>query len=341
VSDGKIRIAVDAMGGDHAPERIVAGAVEAAAAGAGRFEVVLVGDEVLLRERFERMIQGLPISIAHASETVAMDEAPAATVRRKKDSSIAVAMRRHRAGEVDAVVSAGNTGAVMGSALLTLGRLPGVSRPAIATVFPSEAGSTLLLDVGANPDCRPQNLVEFGIMGSLYAEHVFGIDRPRVGLVSNGEESGKGTDAVVEGHRLLIESGLDFVGNIQGADILRGDVNVAVCDGFTGNVLLKFSEGIVGLLTAGIKRGLTRSPLARLGALLMAPVFQGLKKDMDYEEYGGAPLLGIDGVVIICHGGSSAKAIRNAIRVADRMVREGLNEHIKARLEEIHAAHLH
>jgi glycerol-3-phosphate acyltransferase PlsX len=341
VFDGKIRIAVDAMGGDHAPERIVAGTVEAAAMGAGRYEIVLVGDELLLRERFERMIHGLPISIVHASESVAMDEAPAAAVRRKKDSSIAVAMRRHRDGAVDAVVSAGNTGAVMGSALFTLGRLTGVSRPAIATVFPSEAGSTLLLDVGANPDCRPGNLVEFGIMGSLYAEHVFGIDQPRVGLVSIGEESGKGTDTVVEGHRLLMESGLEFVGNIQGRDILKGDVNVAVCDGFTGNVLLKFAEGVVSFMTTGIKRGLARSPLARVGALLMAPVLQGLKKDLDYEEFGGAPLLGIDGVVIICHGGSSAKAIRNAIQVAERMVREGLNGHIKARLEEIHAAHLH
>jgi glycerol-3-phosphate acyltransferase PlsX len=341
MSGGMIRIAVDAMGGDHAPERIVAGAVEAAAAGAGRFEVVLVGNEPLLRERFERILHGLPISIAHASETVAMDEAPASAVRRKKNSSIAVAMRRHRAGEVDAVVSAGNTGAVMGSALLTLGRLPGVSRPAIATVFPSEAGTTLLLDVGANPDCRPQNLVEFGIMGSLYAEHVFGIARPRVGLVSNGEESGKGTEAVVEGHRLLMESGLDFVGNIQGRDILKGDVNVAVCDGFTGNVLLKFTEGIISLMTTGIKRGLARSLLARVGALLMAPVFRELKKDLDYEEFGGAPLLGIDGVIVICHGGSSAKAIHNAVRVAERMVREGLNGHIKARLDEIHAAEPH
>jgi glycerol-3-phosphate acyltransferase PlsX len=335
-----IRIAVDAMGGDHAPERIVEGAVEAAATGAGRFEVVLVGDADLLHQDYERKLHGLPIRVVHAAETVAMDESPAVAIRRKKDSSIAVAMRLHRAGEVEAVVSAGNTGAAMSSALLTLGRLPGVSRPAIATVFPSEAGTTLLLDVGANPDCRPHNLLEFGIMGSLYAEHVFGIEQPRVGLVSNGEEMGKGTEAVVEGHRLLMESGLRFVGNIQGRDILKGDVNVAVCDGFTGNVLLKFAEGIVSLLTARINRGLVRSPLARVGALFMAPVFRQLKKELDYEEFGGAPLLGIDGVVIICHGGSTAKAIRNAIRVAERMVHEGLNENIKARLEKIHAADL-
>lgn len=335
-----MRIAVDAMGGDHAPDRIVEGAVEAAASAHGAYQVVLVGDKPLIESRFSTLLHGLPIEIVHASEVVAMDEAPATALRRKKDASIAVAMRLHKQGKVDAVVSAGNTGAAMASALLTLGRVRGVSRPAIASLFPSATGATLMLDVGANPDCRGSNLLEFGVMGALYAEHVFGVTDPRVGLISNGEEAKKGTETVVEANRLLRASGLNFVGNIQGREVLNGDVNVAVCDGFTGNVILKFAEGIMSFLAASIRKGLSRSLLSRLGALLMSPVFERMKRDLDYEEYGGAPLLGIDGVVIICHGGSSAKAIRNAVKVASRTVEEGLNEHIKARLDEIHAADL-
>jgi glycerol-3-phosphate acyltransferase PlsX len=333
-----MRIAVDAMGGDYAPERIVEGAVEAAASARGGLEVVLIGDQGLLVDRFHSMIQGLPIEIAHASEVVGMDESPTSAIRRKRDSSIAVAMNLHREGKVDAVVSAGNTGAAMGSALVTLGRLPGVSRPAIASVFPSASGATLVLDVGANLECQPVNLVEFAIMGVLYAEHVFEIEEPTIGLLSNGQESEKGTDTVVEANRLLATSGLNFIGNVEGKDILAGEANVVVCDGFTGNVILKFTEGIISLLTAGVKRGLSKSPLSRVGALFMTPVLMELKDELDYEEYGGAPLLGIEGVVIICHGGSSAKAIRNAIKVAGRIVSEGLNEHIKARLELTDAA---
>ncbi len=326
------------MGGDYAPERIVEGAVEAAASARGGLEVVLIGDQGLLVDRFHSMIQGLPIEIAHASEVVGMDESPTSAIRRKRDSSIAVAMNLHREGKVDAVVSAGNTGAAMGSALVTLGRLPGVSRPAIASVFPSASGATLVLDVGANLECQPVNLVEFAIMGVLYAEHVFEIEEPTIGLLSNGQESEKGTDTVVEANRLLATSGLNFIGNVEGKDILAGEANVVVCDGFTGNVILKFTEGIISLLTAGVKRGLSKSPLSRVGALFMTPVLMELKDELDYEEYGGAPLLGIEGVVIICHGGSSAKAIRNAIKVAGRIVSEGLNEHIKARLELTDAA---
>ncbi|MFO7768583.1 MAG: phosphate acyltransferase PlsX [bacterium] len=335
-----MRIAVDAMGGDHAPERIVAGAVEAAAGAGGRFEVVLVGDELLITERFSHMLHGLPIEIVHAPEIIEMDEAPAAAMRRKRDASIPVAMRLHRDGEVDAVVSAGNTGAAMASALLTLGRLRGVHRPAIASLLPSEEGATLVLDVGANPAVSAENLLQFALMGSLYTEYVFDVDSPRVGLVNIGEEENKGTETAVRAHALLKASGLNFVGNVQGRDILAGGLDVAVCDGFTGNVILKFAEGIVSLLTAGVKRGLSRSPVAKLGAVLMSPVFRQLKKDLDYEEYGGAPLLGIDGVVIIGHGRSSAKAIRNAVRGASRIVAEGLNDHIKLRLDEMHAAEL-
>ena len=335
-----MRIALDAMGGDFAPDRIVAGAVEAAASARGAYEVVLVGDEPVLRERFGKLIHGLPIEIVHADEVIAMDEAPAAALRRKRESSINVAMGLHRSGDVDAVVSAGNTGAAMGSALLTLGRLKGVSRPAIASLFPSTRGATLVLDVGANTEVTVRNLMEFAVMGSLSAERVFGISNPMVGLLSSGEESSKGTEMVVETHRKLIDSGLNFIGNVEGQDILTGAADVIVCDGFTGNIVLKFTEGITSFLTAGVKRGLSKSPFAYIGALLMTPVLDEIKKDLDYEEYGGAPLLGIDGVVIICHGGSSVRAIRNAVAIASRMADEQLNDHIKARLEEIDVADL-
>ena len=326
------------MGGDHAPERIVEGAVEAAASARGELEIVLVGDQGILEDRFHSMLYGLPIEVVHASEVVGMGESPGPAIRRKKASSIAVAMGLHGARKVDAVVSAGNTGAAMGTALLRLGRLSGVSRPAIASVFPSRSGATLVLDVGANLECQPANLVEFGVMGSLYAEHVFEVEEPTIGLLSIGEENEKGTATIVEANQLLAASDLNFIGNVEGKDILAGEANVVVCDGFTGNVILKFTEGIISLLTAGVKRGLSKSPLSKVGALLMTPVLKELKDELDYEEYGGAPLLGIEGVVIICHGGSSAKAIRNAIRVAGRIVSEGLNEHIKARLELTDAA---
>ncbi len=333
-----MRIALDAMGGDFAPDRIVAGAVEAAASARGAYEVVLVGNEAVLTERFGKLIHGLPIEIVHADDVIAMDEAPAAALRRKKTSSINVAMELHRSGDVDAVISAGNTGAAMGSALLTLGRLKGVSRPAIATLFPSTRGATLVLDVGANTEVTVRNLMEFAIMGSLAAERVFGISDPMVGLLSIGEEGSKGTEMVVETHRRLLDSGLNFIGNVQGQDILTGAADVIVCDGFTGNIVLKFTEGITSFLTAGVKRGLSKSPLAYFGALLMTPVLNEIKKDLDYEEYGGAPLLGIDGVVIICHGSSSVRAIRNAVAIASRIAEEQLNDHIKARLEEIDVA---
>jgi len=328
------------MGGDHAPDRNVAGAVEAVAAAGGRYEVILVGDRPLIEERSSKLLKGLPIEIVHASETVSMEETPSVALRHKRDSSIAVAMELHRSGEADAVVSAGNTGAAMASALNKLGRLPGVSRPAIASFFPSVRGTALLLDVGANVECRPANLEEFATMGSIYAERVLSVEEPRIGLLSIGEERGKGTEIVIEAHQRLAASNLNFIGNVQGRDILTGEADVVVCDGFTGNVILKFTEGITSLLTASVKRGLSKSPVARVGALLMSPVFRHLKRELNYEEYGGAPMLGIDGVLVICHGGSTAVAIRNAIEVAVRIVEEGIKDHIKARLDEIHAADL-
>jgi glycerol-3-phosphate acyltransferase PlsX len=335
-----MRIAVDAMGGDHAPDRNVAGAVEAAASSGGRYEVVLVGDRPTLEERFTKLIKGLPIEIVHADEVVAMNESPSVALRSKRDSSITIAMELHGRGEVDGVVSPGNTGAAMAAALHGLGPLPGVSRPAIASFFPSAVSPVLLLDVGANVECKPSNLTEFGLMGSVYVQYVLGIENPTVGLLSIGEESKKGTEVIVAAHRELLNSNLNFVGNVQGGDILTSEIDVVVCDGFTGNTILKFSEGVTSLLTAGIRRGLSKSPPAKLGALLMSPVLMDVKKELSYEEYGGAPMLGIDGTLVICHGRSTVKAIRNAVEAASRMIEEGINEQIKARLDKIHAANI-
>jgi len=335
-----MRIAVDAMGGDYAPDRIVAGAVEAAASAGGRYEVVLVGDRPLLEKRFLKLIKGLPIEFVHAGEVVAMDESPSVALRSKKDSSITVAMELHGRGDVDGVISAGSTGAAMVSALHFLGRLPGVSRPALASFFPSTVSPVLVLDVGANVECRPSNLCEFGLMGSVYVQQVMGIANPAVGLLSIGEESKKGTEVVVAAHQELLNSNLNFIGNVQGGDILTSKVDVVVCDGFTGNTILKFSEAFTSLLTAGIKRGLSKNPPAKLGALLMSPVLMDVKKEISYEEYGGAPMLGIDGTLVVCHGTSTVRAIRNAVEVASHMIEEGINEHIKARLDKIHAANI-
>lgn len=335
-----IRIAVDAMGGDHAPDRNVAGAVEAAASAGGRYEIVLVGDRLLLEERFSKLIKGLPIEIVHAGEVVAMDESPSVALRSKKDSSITVAMELHGRGDVDGVISAGSTGAAMVAALHILGRLPGVSRPALASFFPSVTSPVLVLDVGANVECRPSNLTEFALMGSVYVQQVMGIANPAIGLLSIGEESKKGTEVVVAAHQELLNSDLNFIGNVQGGDILTSDIDVVVCDGFTGNIILKFSEGFTSFLTAGIKRGLSKNPPAQLGALLMSPVLMDIKKEISYEEYGGAPMLGIDGTLVICHGRSTVRAIKSAVEVASNMIEEGINEHIKDRLDKIHAARI-
>ena len=263
-----------------------------------------------------------------------MDESPITALRKKKNTSIAVALSLHRQGRVDAVVSAGNTGAVMASSVWTLKRLEGVDRPAIASFFPTEKEPIIVLDVGANADCKPLNLYQFAVMGSIYARSILGRRNPRVGLLSIGEESSKGNELTLEAHRLLGRSSLNFIGNLEGKDILTGDVDVVVCDGFVGNVILKFTESIERILTTHFNKHLRSNLRSKLGALLLKPVFENFRKDFDYAEYGGAPLLGIDGVSIICHGKSSPKAISNAILVARRMVREGINEMIKQRLKE-------
>ncbi|MFC1683243.1 phosphate acyltransferase PlsX [Candidatus Zixiibacteriota bacterium] len=325
-----MKIAIDAMGGDNAPHPIVEGVVQAASLVHESTEIILVGQESVIKKDLKSrfMPRGLPISVVHASQVVAMDEAPALALRKKRDSSIMVAIDLVKRGLADAVVSAGNTGAAMATALVELGRLEGISRPAIASFFPTERDTAVVLDVGANVSCKALNLYEFGVMGATYVSRVLGRRRPKVGLLSVGEESSKGTELTVMAHQMLSRSALNFVGNIEGRDILRGNVDVIVCDGFVGNVMLKFAESIDGLLTAQLKRYVMSRLRYRLGAHLLMPALMAFRRDLDYAEYGGAPLLGLNGSCIICHGGSSAKAIRKAIDVAQKMVKADINSGI-------------
>lgn len=316
------------MGGDHAPERIVEGAIDAVERFGDECSVVLTGDEAAIRGCDARGALGsLGIEVVHASESVGMGESAASSARKKPDSSIGVALRLMRDNSADAVVSAGNTGAVVTAALLGLGRTKGVLRPAIATAIPTvDGGYCVLLDVGAVADAKPLNLCQFALMGRIYSHSVLDVVKPRVGLLNIGEEPEKGSDLYKQVYRLLEERAADinFVGNVEGRDVLGGGVDVVVCDGFTGNVLLKFAESIIGVVTGTLREEIRKSPPAKLGALFMKPVFGSLKQRLSYEEVGGAPLLGVGGVVVISHGSSSAKAIRNAVRQGARMAHEGL-----------------
>jgi phosphate acyltransferase len=329
-----MKIALDAMGGDKAPVGIVEGAFEAAREASERVEVVLVGRrDVLEAYVAERRLEAPNVEIVDAPEVVEMSESPATAIRRKRASSIAVGMTLHREGKVRAFVSAGNTGAVVASSLLTLGRLPGIERPAIAIHLPTENGGTILIDGGANSDCDPSNLLQFAFMGSVYAETSFGKENPRVALLSIGEEKSKGNELTRGSFDLLEKSGLNFTGNIEGRDVFTGAADVVVTDGFVGNVVLKFTESIIYYINTLIKEETGKSFLAKMGAGLMAPVFRGVKRKLDYAEYGGMPLLGVNGVVIIGHGKSSSRAIKNAVLAAERFVTCGVNDRIRQRIE--------
>jgi len=326
-----LRIAVDAMGGDKGPKVVVPGAIDAILAHGGDARLLLVGREDEIRP----CVKGIDpqrIEIVHASETIDMHESPANAIRRKKDASITVALRLLREGKADAMVSAGNTGAVVASSLLTIGRLHGVSRPAISTLWPNKRAGAVVLDVGANHECTPKNLVQFAIMGSVFAEHHLGIQRPRVGLLNIGEERSKGNKLVRDSYPLLeADSRINFVGNVEGRDVFDGAADVVVCDGFVGNVILKFSESIYSFLAHLVRDEIRRGLLAKAGALLMAPAFKAIRSELDYAEYGGAPLLGVKGVVIISHGKSSRRAIANAVLAAAKSVNAGINRHIAER----------
>ncbi|WP_227767811.1 phosphate acyltransferase PlsX [Zhaonella formicivorans] len=313
-----MRIALDAMGGDYAPQEIVAGAIQAAKE--SRLEIVLVGEEQVISRELKKYPSCANISVYHASEVIAMDEEPALALRKKKDASIVVATKLVKDGYADAVVSAGSTGAQMASSLLGLGRIKGILRPAIATVFPTLQGGKLILDVGANADCKPANLVQFARMGAIYAEKVMGIQRPKVGLLNIGSEETKGNELAQETFRLLTGEDLNFIGNIEARYIPYGEADVVVCDGFVGNTILKLAEGLAGALFTLIKQEVEKDFVRKIGGMLVRSAFKDIKKTMDYAEYGGAPLLGIEGVSIICHGSSKARAIKNAIHVAQKCI---------------------
>lgn len=311
-----MKIALDAMGGDYAPAVTIEGAIETVDDFEG-IDIILVGDENSIRRELDSK-RYLPnrISIKHASQVVGMDESPAVAIRKKRDSSISKAIELVKNGEADAMVSAGNSGAVMATSLLFLRASPGVDRPAIATLMPTLKAPFVLIDAGANLHCKPENLFQFGLMGSAYCSAILGRTEPKVALLSIGEEDTKGNDLTKESFKLLKKAAINFIGNVDGKDIFTGIADVVVCDGFTGNVVLKTSEGLADAIVKILKREIAEQSVGRLGYLLMKSALISFKKKTDYDEYGGAPLLGINGTCIISHGRSTAKAIKNALKVA-------------------------
>jgi glycerol-3-phosphate acyltransferase PlsX len=325
------------MGGDHAPGPEVAGAVMAARE--WRIPVILVGQQDRIEaELASHRWDGLDLGIRNASEVVGMHDSASDAVRKKKDSSIRVAFDLVKEGLASAVVSTGNSGATMAAGMFVLKRIPGIDRPAIATVVPNLKDQTLILDVGGNVDCKPLHLAQFALMGSVYMRQMFGKEQPRIGVLSNGEEESKGNDLTRETHRILARSPLNYLGYIEGCDIYNGTVDIVVCDGFVGNVVLKVSEGLADAMGKMLKAEFNGRFCSRLGYLLARPAFQGFRKKLDYAEYGGAPLLGIQGTGMICHGGSSARAVMNAIRLAHDFEARQVNGLLIERLAEITAS---
>ncbi len=323
-----MRVALDAMGGDRAPGIIVEGAIQALREYRD-LEVILVGDEKKVkRELSKYRIKGLPLSIIHASQVVEMDELPTSALREKKDSSIMVAARLVKERKAQAIVSAGNTGAAMVATKVVLGTLEGIERPAIAILTPHIYGVSILTDVGANVDCKPQHLLQFAIMGNTYAKEILRIEKPKVGLLSVGKEKIKGNELTKATYDLLAKTSLNFIGNVEGRDIFNGSVDVIVCDGFIGNIVLKTGESLAETMQGMLKKEITKNFLRKLGALLSMGAYRALKKRFDYSEYGGAPLLGINGVCIITHGGAPTLAIKNALRVAGEFINHKVNAHI-------------
>jgi glycerol-3-phosphate acyltransferase PlsX len=326
-----MKLIVDAMGGDNAPRINVLGAVQAAKAFG--YKVVLVGKEEEIKKELERLSypEGL-IEVVNADDVINMDEQPSDVLKKKKNSSIHVGTKLLKEGYGSAFISAGNTGAVMAISLITLGRLKGVERPAISTILPNLKGKTFLLDVGANVDCKPIHLLHFAIMGEAYAKYILKEKNPRVGLLNIGEEETKGNELTKETFKLLklaSKKGLNFKGNAEGRDIYSGDFDVIVCDGFVGNVCLKLSESVAKILAKILKEEIDKHFISRIGSLFLIPAIKGFKRRIDYAEWGGAPLLGLRKPVIICHGSSNAKAIRNAIKVGAEFAESKLNNYIE------------
>lgn len=331
-----MRIAVDAMGGDYAPTVNVDGAV--AAAREFGIQALLVGRSAVLKRLLADAGYGGPdIEIVEAADVVTMDDPGTAPIRKKRNSSIRIAANCVRDGRAAGLVSAGHTGATMVAAKMVVGSIEGVDRPALATILPNLKGHSLLLDVGANPDAKTPHFKEFAVMGSIYAQLVFGKKSPSIGLMSIGEEDTKGNDRTKEVFKTLKETGLNFIGNVEGRDVFNGRVDVIVTDGFTGNVILKVSEALAEMVEQLLREEIKKTLKASVGFLLSRSAFRSFKSRLDYSEYGGAPLLGVRGCVIICHGRSSAKAVKNAIRFAAEFARHGLAEKIRASVADLHA----
>ena len=322
-----MKIIVDAMGGDYAPSVVIKGAI--AAVKEYNTEVVLVGDEAEIKLLLKKArYAGDKISVYPATEVIGMSESAAISVRRKRDSSIVVGINLVKEGQGDAFFSAGNTGAVVCAATLGLGLLPGIERPGIAIVTPTVKGISLIIDVGANINPKPTQLLQYGIMADAYCRYILDRPNPSVGILNIGEEEVKGTEFIKETHELLEKSSLNFIGNVEGRDLFSGKCDIIICDGFVGNVALKVSESAAEAMQVFLKRHLLSNPLGKLGLILLKTSFSRFKKELDYAEYGGAPLLGVNSVVIIGHGRSNIKAIKNAIRVAKEEVERKFNEHI-------------
>lgn len=324
-----MRIALDAMGGDYAPKNTVEGAVLALKEYAQIQQLFLVGDAVSVGSELKRIgYQDHRIEIFHASEVIGMKESAAKAIRHKKDASISRAVDLVKNNSAQAVVSAGHTGAAVAASVLKLRTLKGIERPAIACLLPTESKVFVLIDGGANPDSSPQNLVQFAIMGSVFSRQVLGYKSPSIALMSIGEEDTKGNDVTKEAFRLLKRSGLNFRGNIEGHDLFENPTEVVVCDGFTGNVVLKTSEALAHAIFIWLKHELFKSPVRKLGAKLAEGAFRAIGKKTNYEEYGGMPLLGVNGICIIAHGASSPLAIKNAVRAAAESIKHEINPHI-------------
>lgn len=326
-----MRIGFDAMGGDLAPVENVKGAVESLELISGN--VVLYGDESLItNELLKYKYDSERIEIVHTTEVIENDDKPVKAIKSKSDSSMVVGLKALRKGDVDAFVSAGNTGALLAGGLFKVGRIKGIDRPAICTIYPTMEGASVLVDAGANAECKPRNLIEFAYMGSMYAEKILGIDHPRVALVNIGSEETKGTPLYIETHQLLKQTELNFVGNVEGRDVPSGKVDVIVADGFTGNIILKLTEGVALSLVKGLKRQIVKNTIGKIGGLLLKKNLGDFKKMLDYTEYGGAPLLGINGLVVKAHGSSNAKAFKNAIKYAQLGVQTDLVNEIKMKI---------
>ncbi|CAN5410745.1 phosphate acyltransferase PlsX [soil metagenome] len=330
-----MKIVLDAMGGDLGPRVCVEGAL--AASERFNIDIIIVGKERHLRRLLSaKKASERRIEIVNSEDVVTMQDGPRDSLRKKK-SSLAIATELVREGRGSALVSTANTGAVLAHTLMSWRTLPGIKKPAIATLLPTMQDKVVIIDSGAVVDCKPHQLINFGIMGSTYAREVLGRVNPRIGLLSNGEEETKGNELVVTSHQLLRKTGLNFLGNAEGRDIFTGDYDVIVCDGFVGNVVLKTSEGLARTITDLLKREATKTVPTMVGGALMRPAIRALKRKTDYDEAGGAPLLGLNGIAIICHGSSNAKAIMNALRVAAESVSRNLVSRVKADLEKHHA----